>query len=361
MTDRKKAYRMQTSTVNRISQSALSPIEQFLRDYVTARGGEWDELETQVYDVLLESDLLQVAFDPEALPEHPQAQLAAFGSPLVDRLLADAGSRWNSAALYRTGVHLVPFNLAARVSRAIVVTNGAVIRVERTRAMHFPLAIFWFGATFTSDQKEDVVLPIGIDLHGLRELRQLDGLLAFDRLSPEPETPLPEGPHQGVMAGYRTALAHAVRSVSPIANARRREWAGAVQKQIARMRGYYAQLRDETAASRGRITDQAAAEARIRDRRQAIDREEQLRIAELQRKSELRIEVKLIGLLTVYQPKLLLQASVVAKSGTPWPIQLVWDPLVDSIEAATCPACLQPTFQLQIGRAGLNCPHCASC
>jgi hypothetical protein len=360
MIDRKEACRVQTSTVNRISRSSFSPIEQFLRDYVVARGGAWDELEPQVYDVLIESDLLQVAFDPEALPEHPQAQLAALGSPLVDRLLADATSRWNSAACYRTGVHLAPFNLEARLPRAIAIPNGASIRLERKRAMHFPLAVFWFRATFTSDQKEEVVLPIGIDLHELREVRQLDGLLAFDRLSPEPDIPLPEAPHRGAIAGYRTALAHTIRSVSPLANARRREWAGSVEKQIARMRGYYARLRDETAVSPGRIADPAVAEARLRDRRQSIDREEQLRIAELQRKAELRVEVKLIGLLTLYQPKLLLHASVVPKSGAPLPIRLVWDPQSDSIDAATCPACLQPTFHLQIGRRGLNCLQCAA-
>lgn len=360
MIDRTEARRMQTSVVNRISRSSFSPIEQFLRDYVAARGGMWDEIEPQVYDVLIDSDLLQVAFDPEALPEHPQAQLAALGSPLVDRLLADAGSRWNSAACYRTGVHLAPFNLEARLPRAIAVPNGTAIRLERKRAMHFPLAVFWFRATFTSDQKEEVVLPIGIDLHELREVRQLEGLLVFDRLSPEPDMPLPEAPHRGAIAGYRTALARTVRSVSPLANARRREWAGSVEKQIARMRGYYARLRDETTASPGRIVDPAAAEARLRDRRQSIDREQQLRIAELQRKADLRVEVKLIGLLTLYQPKLLLHASVVPKSGAPLPIRLVWDPQSDSIDAATCPACLQPTFHLQIGRRGLNCLQCAA-
>ncbi|HXE53492.1 MAG TPA: hypothetical protein VN541_10770 [Tepidisphaeraceae bacterium] len=352
---------MQTSTVNRIPSQSVSPIEQFLRDYVAARGGEWDELEPQVYDVLIDSDLLQVAFDPEALPERPDAQLAAFGSPLVDRLLADAGSRWNSAACYRTGVHLDPFNLESRVARAIAVPVGAAIQLRRKRAMHFPLAVFWFRATFTSDQREEIVLPIGIDLHELREVRQLENFLTFDRLSPQPQAPLPEAPHRGVMAGYRAARAHAIRSVTPLANSRRREWAGAVEKQIARMRGYYARLRDETAASPTRAADPAAAEARLRDRRQAIDREEQLRIAELHRKADLRVEMKLIALLTVYQPKLLIAASVVPKSGQPLPIQLVWDPQINSVDAVTCPSCLQPTFQLLIGRKGLHCPHCNGC
>jgi hypothetical protein len=351
---------MELSTIHRPPFTALSPLEEFLRDFVTIRGGMWDEIEPQVYDVLLEQDLVQVAFDPEALPEHPQAQLAALGAPLVDQVLSDAASRWNSCACYRIGLHLAPFNLAARVMRTIALSNGAQILLERKRAMYFPQVVFWFKATFTSDQKEEVVLPMGMDLHQLREVRQMESLLAFDRLSAEPDIPLPEAPHHGLFAGYRAARAHVARSVAPLANARRREWSGAIQRQIARMRGYYARLRDEALIASGRTDDPAAVEARIRDRCQSIDREEQLRVAELQRKSELRVDVKLINLLVVYQPKLLLWTSIVPKAGPSVPLQLVWDALSDSIEAATCVHCAQPTFRFHVSRQGLRCPHCSA-
>ena len=106
--------------------------------------------------------------------------------------------------------------------------------------MHFPQAIFWFKATFASDQKEDEIFPVGIDLFQLREVRHLEMLLAFDRLSEAPEAPLPEADHRGLLAAYRTAATHANRSVGSLANARRREWSGTVEKQISRMRQYYA-------------------------------------------------------------------------------------------------------------------------
>src|SRR4051794_24860358 len=69
---------------------ARSPLEEFLRDYAEVTGGVWDEVEPQVYDVLLPSsggseEALRVAFDPEAIPEHPGAQLASYGTPLIDR------------------------------------------------------------------------------------------------------------------------------------------------------------------------------------------------------------------------------------------------------------------------------------
>jgi hypothetical protein len=108
-----------------------------------------------VYDVLIGPELLQVAFDPEALPEHPQSQLAALGSPLVDRLLADAASRWNSAEFYRIGLHTRPHHLETRLARAIQVPANATIELQQTRQMHFPQAVFWFKATFASGHGTD--------------------------------------------------------------------------------------------------------------------------------------------------------------------------------------------------------------
>ncbi len=79
--------------MSRLIEQTLSPLEQFVRDYAEARGGAWDQIEPRVYDLLIGSEITRVAFDPEALPEHPQAQLASLGSPLLDGLLADAAER----------------------------------------------------------------------------------------------------------------------------------------------------------------------------------------------------------------------------------------------------------------------------
>src|SRR5437588_12309313 len=91
----------------------VSPLEGFLRDCLGTVGGAWDEVEPEVYDVLLPADaeaaasgVLRLTFDPEALPEHPGAQLASYGTPLIDRLLNDALRRGRSAHFYLSGANL---------------------------------------------------------------------------------------------------------------------------------------------------------------------------------------------------------------------------------------------------------------
>ena len=111
--------------------------------------------------------------------------------------------------------------------------------------MSFPQAVFWFRAVFSGDQREEEILPIGIDLHYQREVRQLEPLLADGRLSTNPDAILAEARHAGLVSGYRTARGHVVRTVTSLANGGRRGRAGSLERQIARSSDYYAQLREE--------------------------------------------------------------------------------------------------------------------
>lgn len=346
--------------MTRMAQNSLtvSPLETFVRDYVEARDGVWDEIEPQVYDLLMGSEMLQVAFDPEALPEHPAAQLASLGSPLFDQLLSDAARRWNSARLYRIGLNLYPHGLEARARRAISLPPETTMTINRVRAMGFPQAVFWFKATFSGDQKEEEILPLGMDLHYIREVRHLDSLLAYDRLSDSPEAYLPEASHSSLPAGYRAARGHVARTVAPLANLRRREWAGRMQKQIARMSAYYAQLRLEADAQAARTTDDAG-QSRAASRREAIDREAALRISELRQKSAIQVHVALASVMVIMQPKLLIASTITSKGQNSARLDVVWDPLSETIEAVRCPTCGQPTFAFKMSRTGLTCENCS--
>lgn len=383
------------------SASRLSPLERFVRDYVEARDGVWDEIEPGVYDLLIDSATIKVAFDPEALPEHPQAQLASLGSPLIDGMLNDAATRFGAARLYRIGLNLHPHDIESRVRRALTTPADATTRVDRVRALHFPQAIYWFKAIFTGDQKEEEIIPAAMDLHHLREVRHIEALLASDRLSIEPQAMLAVARHASPRSGYLAARERAARTAGALLNARRREWSSLVERQIGRMSAYYAQLRveaDEQAtrtrsrgesiakkgksvgsskedglasangsASQGTVNSASAtdlkstlleSEARIAARLEAINREERLRIAELRQKSTVRASMKLASLMIVQQPKLLMHVSIVMKDRSSATIEVVWDPLTESIESVSCPRCGRPTFAFRVDRFGLFCETC---
>ena len=348
-----------------------SSLEDFVLDYVEAAGGAWDDVEPQVYDVLLPArpdaskldvagnEVLRVAFDPEALPEHPGAQLASFGTPLIDRLLTDAVRRGRYARFYFLGLNLNPHDLTARVRRSLALVANVEPRLQGLRALYFAQAVFWFRATFASDQKEEEVVPVALDLHYGRQVRHVEKLLDTSRLSEHPSRPLPEARRLSLAAAYPLARDEAVRVVAPLANTRRRELAERLERQIRRMTRYYHDLRAELDDQAGRARDDEA-RARVTTRREAVEREERLRVAELRQKSTLHVHLRLLNLAIIEQPKILLQCEVASPNRPSGRLELVWDPLLEGLEAVPCPACGRPTFAFGLTRQGeVICSACA--
>jgi hypothetical protein len=359
-----------------------STLEAFLCDYLAVAGGVWDEVEPQVYDVLLpetadeaaagrrEPGVLRVAFDPEALPEHPRAQLATLGTPLVDRLLADAVEQGRGIELHVVGLNLQPYQLAAKAARGFQLLDAPSPRskvpeelkldVNRIRALDAPQLVFWFEATFTTDQREQELIPIAVDEASGRPARHLDRILDPARLAEESPQSLPLMAGAGRLAAYRTAREQVIRTVSSLANLRTRELDQRLARQEARMTRYYGDLAAELEQQRARAVARDEDTSRFDQRREAMERERQVRIAELRRRSALSVQLRLLNLLVVHQPKLRIEAQAVSQAAPSIPLALTFDPLLETMEAADCPGCSHPTFELHRRQNQLLCPSCAA-
>ena len=148
-----------------------------------------------------------------------------------------------------------------------------------------------------------------------------------------------------------------------MANTYHRELHERLDRQLERISRYYGDLRAEVEEQAQKARNREGDPAKFLTRLDSLTREEDLQGAELRRKSQLKVNLRLLNLLVIYQPKVLLHVAV-TKSGTA-PIvgrqEWVWDPLVETVEAAVCPDCRHPTFEFGVTRQGqLVCPSCAS-
>jgi hypothetical protein len=186
-------------------------------------------------------------------------------------------------------------------------------------------------------------------------------LLAPARLSEAPSLHLPEARRLSLAAAYPSARERVLRTFAALANTRGREQAEHVTRQIERMTRYYADLREELDEQVRRAQAREEDLSKFAGRREALEREEKVRIAELRQKSALRVHVRLLLVAVVQQPKLLLQARIATEQKTLGALELVWDPLVEAVEAPPCPDCGRPTFALELTRLGrVVCPACAA-
>ena len=354
-----------------MTETMLLPLEAFVRDYIDVAGGVWDEGEPQVYDLLLPShsltdlaadrDVVRIAFDPEAVPEHPAAQLASFGTPLVDRLLEDAAQLGRFGRAHVSELNLAPRDLTNQILRVLNLEKGLTLELGAICELDFPQVVFWFEGTLVSDRKESYVLPVAMDLHYARQVRHLDELLRNDRLSDEPSQLLPQVKRCRLAEAYPLARAEVVRTLSALAGACRRELAVGTDRTVARMNRYYFDLRGELGDQVERSQACGDDPSKFASRRAAIDREERQRVAELRQKGVLQVQLRLRNCLVVHQPKLSLTGILSGGRLESEHLGLVWDPLVGALEAVPCPSCLRPTFRLETNvRRQLSCPKCSN-
>lgn len=372
-----------------MNESATNPLESFLRDYMETSGGLWDQVEPQVYDLMLpevfaadsevgptEDGMVRVAFDPEAVPEHPGSQLMSFGTPLLDQVLSDAQQRARFARAFVVGLNLHPADLGRQLRRSLDLGANVELALGDAQAVCCPILVHWFCATYVSDQKEQDTFVVAVDSDDGHQVRQLDRLLDSARLYESAVEDLPDVSRKSNLELYGLARDRVVRSVCTTAHARRRELAERGQRQKERMVRYYRDLRAEVEQQIARALKRGEDTGKIVARRLAIDREEKLRVAELETKSTLRVHLRLLNLLEIRQPKLRIESrltrrlqtgpprSVPGRSAAPQSsslsLVLTWNPLIESLEAPRCPSCDQPTFAVRIARRG-DAWSCASC
>ena len=348
-----------------------SPLEGFLQDHVEAVGGLWEEIEPQVYDVLWpdEDESVRMTLDPDALPEHPSAGLLAFGNPILDQLLEGARARGRVALAYLADVHLTPHALERRVRPDLALPEGAVLQVEAVRPLYVTHTLFWFEATFLSDEKEQALYSAAVDSYYGRTVRHLGPLLEGERLSEARPWPYPDAPALGLSISYLKAREQVMRTMTAEANNRKGEMKGRLVLQTERMVRYFTDLKEELEERLEKTVARGEDGESLRLRLEGLGREEALRLEEMGRKTMLRVHLKLINLLHLKIPWLFLTTHLMAAKGKgaranapalEVPLNLTWDPLLEKTNALDCPGCGHPTYTLVwTRRRELGCPACA--
>ncbi len=344
----------------------IDPLEQFLLEYVDAVGGLAEALEPQVYDVLMPDAATpqRIALDPDALPEHPTAQLLTFGSALLDDLLERAQTRGRIGLAFLDDVHLQPHALAQRVTREVVLPEQITLRIENTRPLYVTHTLFWFEVTYLGDEKEQALYLLAIDRYYGRQVRYLDEWVNSDRLADARRWAFADAPAVPLDQAYLAARDAVVRTARAEVNTRQHHAQARLAAQMERMKKYYADLRAELAERIEKAQARGDETESLRLRQDALNREEGLRLDELARNAQLRVQLKLVNLLHVKIPRLFIRTQVTTKPQSiptirPASLTLTWEPLIEKTDALVCPNCQHPTFELRVNRQGmLHCPAC---
>ena len=332
------------------------PLDFVLR-WIDATGGLAEAAGPELFEVASAAPLAgfeglsAVTGDIETAREQPGVELASPGSPLVDAVAREDRGAGRAARVFVVGLDAEHPGDPARAFRF----GDAAVAVVSVRAYEHRLALFAFHLVFESDEREEDVVEVGVDLGNGRVLRRAAEAVLAASWSEERLEAWPLAPLIPIATAYESACEELRHRTSATVTARQAELERLFRAEAARIARYYDDLAEEIASAR---TERTPAE--VAERVAATRRERERRVAELSDKYRLRVQASLATLLVAVQPKTHVALRVVPRKGAAAEMTVVWDPLLGAYEAADCPGCGRPGFEFVVapGEGRVRCGLC---
>jgi hypothetical protein len=342
-----------------------------------------------VYEVLL-PDEVAARWNVEALQRFvfPGDELSAavmedeplnylnYGHPLVEVVVDELRQKIANGVFFVADLRLEKPGLFGTIEKALAFSNAKMFQAPRAveRRVIYHYIRFNFKASLIADEKHELILPIWMHLQGgyavrpddLERLARLETESSFKNLveaapawtsgkplAPEVITALLERSHQAALV-----------ELSPDLEGLHRRLQRYLELDRARLQQYYDDLEKdaEKRLQKAEVERRPSLEAKLT----AIADERQAKLADIEQKYHLRVELELINLAVIAQPKLELTIEI-EKRGVSIQRQAVWDPLLHQVEPLTCDVCGQPGDNLALDENGhlahLGClaAQCVEC
>lgn len=270
------------------------------------------------------------------------------------------------------------FDVAAKtLSFANARLNAARNAVEQSALHHY--LRFNFKATLLSDEKQEQIVSVVMDVqagHAVRDPEHLARLVtsetetAFDHLPParprwsgagealEPAT------WQALLLRAQAAAEAALQERLATLQARNQRF---LELDLARLEDYYGSLeRDLRRRLERPDTEQEERRSAVESKITALHAERAAKLADIDARYSLRVELELINTLLTIQPKLALPVEISNRRAT-ITRRAVWDPLLRRLEPLVCDVCGEPGEGLHLctgghlAHRGCLAPQCVEC
>ncbi len=364
----------------------MTELADFVLNYCRYAGALVEPAADGIYDVLLPDDLTvqwrvpalqRFAFE-DVGPSTEMTRLG-YGHPLVERMAESARSEPLCGRLYVNQVRLDKHGLADLARAVLTFPNARLVEAPRqteSRAMSHYVR-FNFKAALITDEKREQLVSVMMDaqagyavkeLARIEELAPLEAEPAFKNLSPAPmrwskeAKPLSRAALDGLL---ERATHAALDELAPAIESLQCHAARYLDLDRARLEEYYDQIERDLQRRAERAADEDK-RAGVESKLAAARAERQSKLADVEAKYKLRVELALVNLLVVEQPKVVRVVQIENRTTTVTRT-VVWDPLLHRIEPLACDACGQPCTRLFLCSGGHlaheECllPQCVDC
>ncbi len=353
----------------------MSELENFVLEYLEEMGGIVEPPAYGVYEALLPEktavrwqmpDYFHFAF---AESEQENVTRLGYNHPLVEQMVAEAFDRPASAHLYINNLNLNKSNVDDRAMKSWVILNARVQSLKRATLarVRSSYVLFNFKAAIFSDEKQERLVSVLMDAHTGSHVTNtkliVDRAVAssadtiLDSLPDAPmrwqskdnrklKKPLDEMTLSALLDEAQTAVSQKLKSELATLQNRVTRFR---ELDEARLSDYYETLEQDL---KTRIkTASAQRLPGLEDKLTAVQTERHHKLTSLVERYQIRINLTLLNLLVIQQPKLI-QSMQISNRNTKISTYAVWDPLQHQLEPLHCHVCKQPGHRLHLCHNG---------
>lgn len=355
----------------------MNELADFVLNTIRRTGGLVDSPAFEVYDVVLPEAVARrwqvpvyqrltfAAPTPATGTNVDDATAVSYGHPLVEILVEEVRTETACMQVFVDNVRTDKRGLFSLARQALTFPNARLSPIpgqaERGAVCHY--AHYNFKAALITDEKHEQLVSVLMDVQAgfaVPELEQIERLAQLvDKPSPGSHLPAPvrwllgHSPLSGsVLRGLlERATDAALQELATPLGALHRRATRHLELDRARLNDYYddiaRDLQRRIDRASGASQDQLERRATLEDKLAVTQVERAEKLADVEAKYRPRVELELINLQFIHQPKVLLPVRIGTRLTTV-ERTVVWDPLLHRIEPLACDVCGKAATRLML-------------
>ncbi|RLT42443.1 MAG: hypothetical protein DWI57_05620, partial [Chloroflexi bacterium] len=365
-------------------------LARFVLGYLAQTGGIVAPAAYGVYETLLPDDLaarlgtdayLNLRFDAEDSAPGDDSLRLSVNHPLVDRIAAQLLRPEANSQVFINHLRLDKKGLLEQAEKSIGIANARITQKKgalEEQALHHYLR-FNFKVTFVSDEKQESLSAVVMDAqngYAITDPQHLQRLYSTETTAGYPYMSVAPSRWLGADAidaptTYQALLARAQSALEAQLAPRTTAMQSRIQRFLeldqARIQEYYDALESDLRRRLERAEESESGRGKgAQEKLVALQAERAAKLIDVRVRYQLRLEVELVNVQRIVQPKVILPVEIGDRRLTVTRT-VVWDPLMHRLEALVCAVCGQPGDQLHLCTGGHlaheTClsPQCIDC
>ncbi|MEW6619823.1 MAG: hypothetical protein AB1422_10895 [bacterium] len=301
---------------------------------------------------------LKFIFDRKLSTQFPDAEFISYGHPNLDMLINLASQKGLVTRWYINGLTTTTGYLFKKVANKVKFydckTKYLLDILER-----FSYCLFNFKISYLTDDKKEEIRAVVVDRFSSAVNNKL--LDVLNTLSLETECKfrgMSEGEIRPLQEVYQAACDYIKNDIASTIEETKKDILKRLSKEIIRVENYYLENEEEINQKLNKEGLSNERRQRLKQKLKINELEKQRKILDLEEKYKLKVNIKLLNVALIYQPKIKCKLEIIGK-GNRFYFNVFWNPIFKDIELPFCMKCKSGSYDMWFDTDfGLICPNC---